>query len=83
MFIIAKHRNGSVGDIRLDFQKEFARFADEQPSGIPKMGGADAGGTFSSPQLSDEELQQQEDLTNQMMGSDPFASLSPDDEPPF
>ena len=83
MFIIAKHRNGSVGDIKLDFQKEFARFADEQPSGIPKMGGADAGGTFSSPQLSDEELQQQENLANQMMGSDPFANLSPDDEPPF
>ncbi len=83
MFIIAKHRNGSVGDIRLDFQKEFARFADEQASGIPQSGGVESSGTFTSTPLSEEELQQPEDFSGQMAGADPFAGLSPDDAPPF
>jgi len=33
--IIAKHRNGAVGDIRLSFINEFARFANRNDSSIP------------------------------------------------
>lgn len=83
MFIIAKHRNGSVGDIKLDFQKEFARFSDEQVSGVPQTGTATSSGTFVSTTLSDEELQQSENFPGQMDGTDPFAGLNPDDAPPF
>jgi replicative DNA helicase len=31
--IIAKHRNGAIGDVRLRFQKEYARFANIDKSG--------------------------------------------------
>ena len=83
MFIIAKHRNGSVGDIKLDFQKEFARFADEQPSGIPASGGSLGGGTFTSTPLSDEELRQQDSVMSQMPPDDPFAEMGTDSSVPF
>ena len=83
MFIIAKHRNGSVGDITLDFQKEFARFADEQSSDVPKMGGNADGGTFASTPLSEDELQQSDAFPGPMDGADPFAGLSPNEPPPF
>lgn len=33
--IIAKHRNGAVGDVRLSFVSEFARFANLNDSGVP------------------------------------------------
>lgn len=83
MFIIAKHRNGSVGDIRLDFQKEFARFADEQSSGMPKDGVTSGGGTFTSAPLSVEEQQYPEDIVGQMPPSDPFARLPSGEDTPF
>ena len=83
MFIIAKHRNGSVGDIKLNFQKEYARFADEQPSGIPLESGGIGGGTFTSPQLTDDELRQQDAIVNQMAAGDPFSNVSSDNNVPF
>ena len=36
-FIVAKHRNGSIGDIKLDFKAEFARFSD--PDDRPPLPG--------------------------------------------
>jgi len=66
--IVAKHRNGSVDDVRLRFQKEGAKFLDLEdgdisnyanliPQASPGMGGADAGGgaavTFGSKMNSD------------------------------
>ncbi len=82
MFIIAKHRNGSVGDIKLDFQKEFARFTDEQAASLPRGGSSGGRGTFTSTPLTNEELQQ-DGFTGQMADVDPFEGLSPNDTPPF
>lgn len=83
MFIIAKHRNGSVEDIKLDFQKDFARFSDEHVSGMPQMNGSMSGGTLSSPQLSDEEMNQQSNFPPDMNNMDPFDIPSSSDDPPF
>jgi replicative DNA helicase len=48
--IVAKHRNGPVGDIHLKFVREFAKFVDldeHQAMADPAVG-ADAGATFQS-----------------------------------
>ena len=44
--IIAKHRNGAVGDVRLTFRKELAKFMDREE--YPTDFDANAGMTFSS-----------------------------------
>lgn len=48
--IIAKHRNGAVGDVQLKFESHFAKFSDLD-SGLEDFGDVEAGGsgvTFSS-----------------------------------
>lgn len=60
--IIAKHRNGAVGDVRLSFRKELARFVDleEYPSDFDPMAmqtfsskmNEDRGGNFNPPAFS-------------------------------
>ena len=74
-FIIAKHRNGQVGDIKLQFRSEFARFEDlESQIPLPGETTSDMGGRFVADKLSPEELQQtQNQLSN---NDDPFAGLS-------
>jgi replicative DNA helicase len=59
--IIAKHRNGATGDVRLRFRKELARFEDPELQGLPSAGGGfDSGNgeggpmTFSSKMNEDE-----------------------------
>jgi replicative DNA helicase len=37
--IVAKHRNGAVGDVRLKFIKQFAKFTDEEDDYIPNSDG--------------------------------------------
>ncbi|MCI9606565.1 MAG: replicative DNA helicase [Muribaculaceae bacterium] len=55
-FIVAKHRSGSVDDVKLRFRKEFARFEnwDESPSApsAPVGSRLNAGGPAASGQLS-------------------------------
>ncbi len=41
--IIAKHRNGAVGDVRLRFRGEYARFANMNEDNLPPLPGEDAG----------------------------------------
>ena len=71
-FIIAKHRNGSIGDVKLDFRSEFARFSDPDDS-APMPGqsflGGDNGGVFSS-NPTPEELADLEHLTNEIPSQD-------------
>jgi replicative DNA helicase len=48
--IIAKHRNGATGDVRLRFRKELARFEDPELQGLPMSGdGFDPGNGGSEP----------------------------------
>jgi len=48
--IIAKHRNGATGDVRLRFRKELARFEDPDLQGLPMAGdGFDPGNGGSEP----------------------------------
>ena len=83
MFIIAKHRNGRIDDIKLEFQKEFARFSDDQVSDIPRAGGNAGKSTLSSPQLSDEEMNQQYGYPPEMNGMDPFGGTDSPEPAPF
>ncbi len=41
--IIAKHRNGAVGDVRLRFRGEYARFANIDDDNLPPMPGEESG----------------------------------------
>ncbi len=41
--IIAKHRNGAVGDVRLRFRGEYARFANLNEDNLPPLPGEEAG----------------------------------------
>jgi replicative DNA helicase len=53
--IIAKHRNGSTGDIHLSFKKELAKFSDMEPLFAGGLGGAAK--TYSSKMNNDTETQ--------------------------
>jgi replicative DNA helicase len=57
-FIIAKHRNGQVGDVVLQFKSEFARFTDDEER-VPPPGETNSGqpeGTFVAKPLSPDEM---------------------------
>lgn len=73
--IIAKHRNGAVGDVLLQFRSEFARFADPDESQWVPMPG-EQGGEIRSRGLSDEEKRS-------MMDMNPFGESENGDVPPF
>ncbi len=48
--IVAKHRNGATGDVRLRFRKELARFEDPELQSLPMSGqGFDSGNGESAP----------------------------------
>lgn len=73
--IIAKHRNGAVGDVRLRFRGEFTRFMnlnDDKSVGTKeKLPGVE--GTVTSSKLNDADDG----------GDDPFAGLTDNMAPPF
>ena len=73
--IVAKHRSGGVGDVRLRFVKEFARF--ENPpqlgvegfgGGMPQNGNFDQGGSM---------------IVDSKMNEDNIPPLDPDSDVPF
>ena len=83
-FIIAKHRNGQIGEVLLQFKSEFARFSDvDDRAPMPGETVDQMGGTFTSPPISAEELSEQESIASNMSASDPFAGLETPDNPPF
>ncbi|RKD92785.1 replicative DNA helicase [Mangrovibacterium diazotrophicum] len=51
--IIAKHRNGSVGDVQLAFKKAQVKFCDLESTIPEEIGGGNFGQTFSSKMNSD------------------------------
>lgn len=63
--IIAKHRNGGVGDVRLAFHNTFARFCD-----VEKNTGGEGGMIMSSRMNED---QQAQTIANAMPPEDPLA----------
>ena len=76
MFIIAKHRNGSVGDIKLAFRSEFARFSDLETSiPLPGTQDSDMGGRFVSPKMTAEEMAQSERIADALGAGDSFSGL--------
>jgi replicative DNA helicase len=78
--IIAKHRNGAVGDVLLEFRGEFARFSDpDENRFVPAPG--EQGGVIESKGLSAEEQER-------MMAQNPFGDSFPppptnNNVPPF
>ena len=73
-FIIAKHRNGSIGDVRLRFRDRFAQFLDDDQR-IPLPGETildSNSGQFSSPPMTLEEAEQTQRLAEQLPAQEPF-----------
>ena len=82
-FIIAKHRNGQIGDVVLQFKSEFARFTDED-NRVPLPGESmSAGGTFSSPPMTAEELGADDHFSANISAADPFAGLDSGGPAPY
>lgn len=54
-FIIAKHRNGAVGIVKMKFSHQFARFEDYDDNSGPPMPDSQYGSTTKSAKLSAEE----------------------------
>ena len=76
MFIIAKHRNGSVGDIKLAFRSEFARFSDLESSvPLPGTQESDMGGRYVSPKMTPEEMAESDKIANALGTGDSFSGL--------
>ncbi|MCQ2112732.1 MAG: replicative DNA helicase [Bacteroidaceae bacterium] len=69
--IIAKHRNGQVGDVRLRFVSDYARFMNLRDNSIPLPGEED--GTIKSSKIN----------TSVTYDNEAFNSLSIDDDRPF
>ncbi len=67
--IIAKHRNGATGDVRLRFRQELIRFEDMEPQGLEADGGFDPGNGASAPMTLSSKMNQDEDMLSQ--GADP------------
>lgn len=77
--IIAKHRNGAVGDVRLRFKSEYARFLNLNDNSIP-LPGEDAETILPSKM----NKKQHKTIDNDLSQDDSFESLSADDAPaPF
>ncbi len=81
-FIIAKHRNGSVGDINLNFRSEFARFSDPDervplPGETFTSGGSSDGG-FISAGLSPEEMEEARRMAGRLDSAPPLPPPSSD-----
>ncbi len=78
--IIAKHRNGAVGDVRLKFRGEYARFQDpEEDAYVPMPGesvafGSDRGGGVPLPSP---------DFVPPIEPSSPYEASALDTPPPF
>jgi len=70
--IIAKHRNGAVGDVRLRFRGEFTRFSNLND---------DASSLGSSQQVDGVEGTVTSSRMNEPSADDPFASITPDMAP--
>lgn len=92
--IIAKHRNGAVGNVLLTFRGEFARFQNPDDDDVRHMGGAGAlngqnggysqDGNIISSHMSVENSLPPEEMSNNfppLPDNIPFAP--PDSEPPF
>ena len=84
MFIVAKHRNGSVGDVKLAFRSEFARFSDLDAD-IPVAAiSSDMGGRYTSPKMTAEEMAESARISDAMGGGDSFEGLqAPPSGTPF
>ncbi len=74
-FIIAKHRNGAVGDVLLNFRSEFARFEDPNDSAYIPMPGEVVGPAMEGVISSD--INVGDDIQN------PFGPSEPMNTPPF
>ena len=79
--IIAKHRNGAVGDVFLRFRSEFARFQNIDDELIVPTPDPDYKVIGSRMNQRSEPM----DVPppTEFPPNDPFASLSPSDQPPF
>lgn len=74
-FIIAKHRNGQIGDVKLAFKSEYARFED-LVTRIPLPGekSSDMGGRYVADKLTPEELAKAQ--SQLPTDEDPFEDLA-------
>ena len=82
-FIVAKHRNGQVGDVRLRFKDRFARCTNDEHR-IPLPGENPAGeGRIASAPMTDEEKAQADSLVDNIPIADPLGPAPENSAPPF
>jgi replicative DNA helicase len=69
--IIAKHRNGAVGEVKLKFKNELAKFSDLEEDDMSMLGGVpdiEPNKTFGSKINNEEEAKKQDQWGNQDLG---------------
>ena len=74
--IIAKHRSGGTGDVRLRFVKEFARFENPPQLGMEGMG-------MGMPQNASFDQQGGSMIVDSKMNEDNGLGMAPDGDVPF
>ena len=80
--IIAKHRNGQVGDVTLRFKAEFARFENDNESQIPFPG--EEGNNITGSKINNyEDTPPPPDESFPLPTDDSFMPSGQTDEPPF
>ncbi len=79
--IIAKHRNGAVGDVLLKFRGEYARFQDPDEDAYVPMPGEAA--EFGSARSEGKAPLPPSDMMPPPESSSPFGAPAPDGLPPF
>lgn len=75
--IIAKHRNGAVGDVRLRFRAEYARFANINEDAIPAIS-AEEGGVIRPSKMNSSIVAAEDDPINGIT-----SDMAPVDQVPF
>ncbi|CDN33087.1 Replicative DNA helicase [Mucinivorans hirudinis] len=81
--IFAKHRNGAVGDVRLRFRAEQAKFVDWDDTGIHFAGGSSSAIEVSSSGWDDGGYDQLSQAQGSVAMAAPMGGGSFDDEAPF
>ncbi len=77
--IIAKHRNGATGDVRMRFEGQYARFADYDEGGLPDL--SEGQGVIKGSKINDEAPGNQTKEADP--GKDIDANYQFEDESPF
>jgi replicative DNA helicase len=78
--IIAKHRNGATGDIRMRFEGQFARFSDYDEGGLPDLEFDNNGSKIVGSKMNEQPVKQEKEFDP---GENLGSNYDFDEESPF